>query len=252
MLRVGCSGWVYRDWRGVVYPDDLPSTRWLPWYAEHLDTVELNSTFYRLPTEAAVRRWAELAPPGFVYAAKVGQFATHRKKLVGSEWWLPRHLERIRLLGEHLGPNLFQLPPHWRANPGRLDEVCARLPSDIRWAVELRDRSWLCDDVFEVLRRHGVALCVHDLLEDHPFELTAAWTYVRFHGTERDRQPVPRALRTTAVAAMGRSPGRGGRARRRRVVLLQQRLGRRRVPRRHVARRRAGRGPPDQRRRSFG
>ena len=183
MLRVGCSGWVYRDWRGLVYPESLPSTRWFNWYAEHLDTVELNSTFYRLPTEAAVRRWAEQAPPGFLYAAKVGQFATHRKKLVGSEWWLPRHLERIRLLGEHLGPNLFQLPPHWRANAARLDELCSRLPDDIRWAVELRDPSWLDDAVFDVLRRHDVALCVHDLLADHPFELTASWTYVRFHGT---------------------------------------------------------------------
>jgi uncharacterized protein YecE (DUF72 family) len=200
VLRVGCSGWVYRDWRGVVYPEALPSTRWFSWYAEHLDTVELNSTFYRLPSAAAVVKWAEQAPPGFVYAAKVGQFATHRKKLVGSEWWLPRHLERIRLLGDHLGPNLFQLPPHWKANAARLEEVCARLPGDIRWAVELRDPSWLVDDVLQVLRDHDVALCVHDLLADHPFELTTSWTYVRFHGTDAIANPYhgrygPRRLR---------------------------------------------------------
>jgi uncharacterized protein YecE (DUF72 family) len=189
MIRVGCSGWMYRDWRGVVYPDKLPARRWLEWYAEHFDTVELNNTFYRLPSEDAVRGWAAQAPPGFVYAAKVGQFATHRKKLAGAEWWLPRHLERIRLLGASLGPNLFQLPPHWKVNVARLGEVLAMLPADIRWAVELRDPSWLRDDVFDQLRAHDVALCVHDLLAEHPFLLTTSWTYVRFHGPHALREP---------------------------------------------------------------
>jgi uncharacterized protein YecE (DUF72 family) len=180
---------VYRDWRGVVYPQELPATRWFAWYAEQFDTVELNSTFYRLPTDKAVRGWEAKAPPGFVYAAKVGQFATHRKKLIGAEWWLPRHLERVRLLGAHLGPNLFQLPPRWKVDVGRLAAVLTLLPGDIRWAVELRDASWLRDDVFELLRAHDVALCVHDLLADHPFLLTASWTYIRFHGPDAVAQP---------------------------------------------------------------
>ena len=252
VLRVGCSGWVYRDWRGVVYPEALPSTRWFPGTPSTSTPSSSTAPSTGCPPPPPSIKWAEQAPPGFVYAAKVGQFATHRKKLVGSEWWLPRHLERIRLLGEHLGPNLFQLPPHWKANAARLEEVCARLPGDIRWAVELRDRSWLRDDVLQVLRDHDVALCVHDLLADHPFELTASWTYVRFHGTDAIANPYhgrygPRRLRRWVDRL-----GRGGRGRRRRVVLLQQRLVRQRVPRRDVARRRAGRGAPDQRRRSFG
>ncbi|MCU1503971.1 MAG: uncharacterized protein JWM12_3325 [Ilumatobacteraceae bacterium] len=214
MIHVGCSGWVYRDWRGVVYPQGLPARRWFEWYAERFDTVELNSTFYRLPSESAVRSWAAQAPPGFVYAAKVGQFATHRKKLLGAEWWLPRHLERIRLLGDHLGPNLFQLPPHWKVNVDRLGELLALLPDDVRWAVELRDPSWLRDDVFDLLRAHDAALCIHDLLADHPFVMTATWTYVRFHGPDALREPYrgrygARRLRPW-VARLGAMAGAGG------------------------------------------
>ena len=113
---------------------------------------------------------------------KVGQFGTHRMKLRDPAGWLGRHLERARRLGPHLGPNLFQLPPRWRRDVSRLDDLLAVAPKDVRWAVELRDPSWLHDEVFDVLRRHRAALCIHDLLADHPWERTAEWTYVRFHG----------------------------------------------------------------------
>jgi len=182
--RVGCSGWSYRDWRGVVYPADLPARRWFEWYAEHFDTVELNTTFYRLPAASTVDGWARQAPPGFTFAAKVGQFGSHRMKLRDAASWLPRHLERIERLGPSLGPNLVQLPPRWRRDTGRLDELLSVAPRRIRWAVELREPSWLHDDVFEVLRRHGAALCIHDLLADHPWVCTADFTYVRFHGPQ--------------------------------------------------------------------
>jgi uncharacterized protein YecE (DUF72 family) len=188
-IRVGCSGWSYPDWRGVVYPADLPSTKWFGWYAQRLDTVELNNTFYRLPTDAAVRHWADQAPDGFAYAAKVGSFATHRKKLKDPDIWLPRHLERIRLLAEHLGPNVFQLPPHWHRDVPRLEAVLDALPNDVRWAVELRDPTWLDDTVFEALARHDVALCIHDLLANHPFVRTTSWIYVRFHGPNAVEHP---------------------------------------------------------------
>lgn len=189
MLRVGCSGWSYKDWRGIVYPADVPQRRWFDHYQSLFDTVELNTTFYRLPTPEAVEKWAQSANPGFLYAVKLGAFGSHRMKLRDPAGWLANHLDRFVRLGEHLGPNLVQLPPRWKRNVERLDEFLSTAPSTIRWAVELRERSWLHDDVFDVLRRHGAALCVHDLLESHPFELTTDWTYVRFHGPDAIEHP---------------------------------------------------------------
>ena len=98
--RVGCSGYAYKDWRGLVYPQEAPMRTWLPRYAERFDAVELNTTFYRLPTVGAVEGWRDQVPPDFCFAVKVGQFGTHRKKLLDPEWWLANHLERIRHLGE--------------------------------------------------------------------------------------------------------------------------------------------------------
>jgi uncharacterized protein YecE (DUF72 family) len=165
-----------------VYPPDLPSSRWFAAYAERFDTVELNATFYRLPQPRTVEAWRDQAPPGFVYAVKVGQFGTHRMKLRDPAGWMANHLDRVCRLGETLGPNLVQLPPRWRRNAARLDEFLTVCPPALRWAVELRDPTWLHDEVFDVLERHHVALCVHDLLGDHPWELTADFAYVRFHG----------------------------------------------------------------------
>jgi uncharacterized protein YecE (DUF72 family) len=183
--HVGCSGFVYRDWRGIVYPEKLPQRRWFEHYATLFDTVELNTTFYRLPPVATVEGWAAQAPAGFVYAAKLGAFGSHRMKLRDAASWLPNHLDRVTRLGPSLGPTLVQLPPKWKRNVERLDEfLSVAAPSGLRWAVELREASWLHDDVYETLRRHGAALCIHDLLADHPWELTTDWTYVRFHGPD--------------------------------------------------------------------
>jgi uncharacterized protein YecE (DUF72 family) len=180
--RVGCSGWMYKDWRGIVYPKDLPVRRWFEHYTTLFDTVELNNTFYRLPPPATVEGWAAQAPPGFLYALKLGQFGSHRMKLRDAASWLPNHLDRAMRLGPALGPTLVQLPPRWKRNAERLDEFLAVAPKTMRWAVELRDPSWVHDDVLSVLRRHDAALCIHDLLADHPWELTTDWTYLRFHG----------------------------------------------------------------------
>lgn len=182
VARVGCSGWMYKHWRGVVYPESLPVSRWFEHYATLLDTVEVNNTFYRLPAEGTVERWATRAPPGFVYSLKLGSFGSHRMKLLDAGSWLPNHLDRVDRMGASAGPTLVQLPPRWRRNANRLDEFLAVAPLQRRWAVELREPSWLNDDVYDVLRRHGAALCIHDLLAGHPWELTTNWTYVRFHG----------------------------------------------------------------------
>jgi uncharacterized protein YecE (DUF72 family) len=181
-VRIGCSGWNYRDWRGPVYPPSMPQRAWLDHYATLFDTVEVNNTFYRLPPASTVERWAEQAPPGFLFAVKLGQFGSHRMKLRDARSWLPNHLDRVERLGPSLGPTLVQLPPRWKRNVERLDEFLTVAPGHLRWAVELRDPSWVHDDVFETLARHGAALVIHDLLPDHPWVRTADWTYLRFHG----------------------------------------------------------------------
>lgn len=187
--RVGCSGWMYGDWKGRVYPDGIPKRQWFAYYTTLFDTVELNSTFYRLPTAETVERWGASAPPGFVYALKLGAFGSHRMKLRDAARWLPNHLDRAARLGPSLGPTLVQLPPRWHRDAARLDEFLAVAPKTMRWAVELREPSWLHDDVFDVLARHGAALCIHDLLPDHPWVLTTGWTYLRFHGPQaRERK----------------------------------------------------------------
>jgi uncharacterized protein YecE (DUF72 family) len=201
--HVGCAGWVYRQWRGRVYPTALPQRRWFEWYAARFDTVELNATFYRLPSPSTVEAWAAQAPPGFVYAVKLGAFGSHRMKLRDASSWLPNHLDRVRRLGNHLGPTLVQLPPTWGRDTARLDEFLEVAPSELRWAVELRDPSWLHDDVFDVLSRHRAALCIHDLVPGHPWERTTDWTYVRFHGPDAPGAPYagrygPRRLRPVA------------------------------------------------------
>jgi uncharacterized protein YecE (DUF72 family) len=168
----------------------MPARGWFAEYATRFDTVEINNSFYRLPTEAAFDQWAAQAPEGFLYAVKFGAFGSHRKKLRDPHsGWLDNHLTRVRRLGASLGPNLVQLPPRWRRNVTRLDEFLDALPSDIRWAVELRDPSWLHDDVYATLERHGVALCLHDLLPRHPWICTTSWTYVRFHGPNALAEP---------------------------------------------------------------
>lgn len=181
-VRIGTSGWVYRDWRGTVYPSRLAQREWFAYYATQFDTVELNNTFYRLPPPETVDAWAAQAPPGFLYAVKLGAFGSHRMKLRDAQSWLPNHLDRATRLGAALGPTLVQLPPRWRCNVERLDEFLSLAPRTMRWSVELRDPSWLRDDVYEVLHRHGAALCLHDLLPGLPWILTTDWTYVRFHG----------------------------------------------------------------------
>jgi uncharacterized protein YecE (DUF72 family) len=172
-----------------VYPAALPARDWFAEYARRFDTVEINNTFYRLPTEATFDGWAAQAPPGFLYAVKLGAFGSHRKKLRDPTTWLEHHVGRVRRLGNTLGPNLVQLPPRWRRDVARLDEFLAAVPTDIRWAVELRDASWMHDDVFATLERHGAALCLHDLLPDHPWLRTTSWTYVRFHGPRAIESP---------------------------------------------------------------
>lgn len=186
-LRVGCSGYEYDDWRGRFYPRGLAKARWFEHYAERFDTVEVNGTFYRLPEPETFDRWRERAPRGFRYALKLSRYGTHLKHLKDPDDWVGNFVERAERLRSALGPVLVQLPPRWAPDPDRLHAFLTVAPRRLRWAVEVRDRRWLCEPVYDVLREHDAALVVHDLLTAHPRVATAGWTYLRFHGPDAGR-----------------------------------------------------------------
>jgi uncharacterized protein YecE (DUF72 family) len=182
-VRIGTSGWVYRSWRGAFYPSGTPQRRWLEYYSRAFDTAEINATFYRLPTQAAVARWREETPPDFVYAWKASRFVTHMKRLREAELSLERVLGPMRALGPKLGPALFQLPPSLKRDLARLEDFLAVLPAEFRAVVEFRDRSWYVDDVYAALARAGAGFCVSD--HHHapaPWVATTSLAYVRGHG----------------------------------------------------------------------
>jgi uncharacterized protein YecE (DUF72 family) len=182
-LRIGTSGWHYKHWRGSFYPAKLPAAEMLAWYGPHFSTVEINNTFYRLPTEDALLTWRQNAPPGFTFSVKASRFITHLKRLREPHDPIELFLSRVDLLGDRLGPILFQLPPNWPLNFERLEQFLPALPTKHRYAFEFRDQSWYTAHTYELLRRHNVALCLHDWRGmSWPMELTADFTYIRLHG----------------------------------------------------------------------
>lgn len=182
-IRIGTSGWVYDDWRTILYPPELSQKDWLQYYARHFDTVEINNSFYRLPTVNAFSAWREHAPPGFIYAVKASRFLTHVKKLKDPDTPLQLLLERASHLGTTLGPILYQLPPGLHFDLARLETFLAALPANYRHVVEFRDPSWLIEEVFQLLKRYRVSHCLHDLPPlKVPLRVTASPVYVRFHG----------------------------------------------------------------------
>jgi uncharacterized protein YecE (DUF72 family) len=181
-LRIGTSGYVYASWKRRFYPDGLPARSWFPYYATHFDTVELNGTFYRLPEASVFARWRQQVPDGFIFAVKFSRFGTHMKRLLGARETIGRFVRRARRLGPRLGPVLVQLPPRWAPDLARLDRFLGAAPRDMRWVVEIRDERWLGDELYALLRRHDTALCIHDMIPDHPRAVTTDFTYVRFHG----------------------------------------------------------------------
>src|SRR4051812_39182977 len=162
-IRIGCSGWQYRHWRGDFYPAELPQHEWLNYYAERFDTVEINNTFYRLPEAATFASWGRRAPRGFVYAVKASRFLTHMKKLKDPEEPIARFFTRAKRLEHAFGPVLYQLPPRWPVNLERLETFLEALPRTRRHTIEFREPSWYCDEVFALLERHKVSLCLHDM-----------------------------------------------------------------------------------------
>ncbi len=182
-IVVGTSGYQYDHWRRVLYPEGLPQYRWLAHYAELFRTVELNVTFYRLPTPAAVDHWRDATPDGFLFAVKGSRYITHVKRLVDAGQGLHRFFRPMRRLGPKLGPVLWQLPPQMRPDLDRLEAFLDRLPTDVRHAFEFRNEGWYGEETCALLDRHGVAFCEHDLVDRRPPYSTGGFRYLRFHGT---------------------------------------------------------------------
>ena len=192
-VRIGCSGWNYAHWRhGVFYPERCPARLWLEFYARWFDTVEVNATFYRLPTVKAVQGWVDQTPDDFVFTVKGSRYLTHVKRLRDLGDGLGRFYERLEPLvrSPKLGPVLWQLPPTFRRDDERLADILGRLPAG-RHCFEFRHPSWFAEDVYELLREHDAALVIGDRPEVHAFqthELTADWAFVRFHAGTRGRR----------------------------------------------------------------
>jgi uncharacterized protein YecE (DUF72 family) len=190
-VRIGCSGWSYRDWRDGLYKG-VPQRRWLERYAETFDTVEVNATFYRLPRRSTVAAWAEETPTGFSFAVKGSRYLTHIRRLADTDTGLKRFWEPLEPLREagRLGPVLWQLPENFERDDAALDGFLAALPDDARHCFEFRHPSWFTDNVYAMLRAYGVALVIGDRkgLDFQTHEMTAGWTLVRFHHGHRGRR----------------------------------------------------------------
>jgi uncharacterized protein YecE (DUF72 family) len=177
---VGTSGFNYPEWRGNFYPEGLPAKEMFGYYSKIFATVEINYTFYRMPTAKMTAAWEAQAPPGFKYALKAPQRITHLKRLMDCGEPLQFFCDSARVLGDHLGPLLFQLPPNFRCDLGRLEKFLSIVPRDLRAAFEFRHDSWLTEPVYELLAAHGVALCIADFGDKTtPVRATARHGYFR-------------------------------------------------------------------------
>jgi len=190
-VRVGCSGWNYASWKDEFY-EGKPARLWLEHYAQYFDTVEVNNTFYRLPLKTSVARWVEETPTKFVFALKASRYLTHVKRLTDLGSGIQRYYERLEPLARSpkLGPVLWQLPANFRRDDERLRAALEALPPG-RHCFEFRHATWFVEPVYDLLRKHRAALVIGDRPEVKEFqshELTADWTYVRFHYGSRGRR----------------------------------------------------------------
>jgi len=182
--HIGTSGWHYDHWRHGFYPEGLAKAKWLEFYATHFTTVELNNSFYRLPSETAFAVWRDSSPTNFAFAVKVSRFITHIKRLKNTQEAVETFMSRARILGGKLGPLLYQLPPNMYRDDDRLGSFLSILPQGMKHVVEFRHQSWLDDKVFEILHKYNIGLCVFDMPSlSCPLVATADFAYIRFHGS---------------------------------------------------------------------
>jgi uncharacterized protein YecE (DUF72 family) len=189
-VLVGTSGYSYREWKGTFYPEDLKAANMLRYYAERLATVEINNTFYRMPTDSVLEHWAEQVPAGFTFVLKGSQRITHMKRLKDVADPVEYFFRTAAALGQRLGPVFFQLPPNFKKDVARLRDFLALLPADRPVAFEFRHESWFDEEVYAALREKGVALCAADTDESGdegaPIVPTASWGYLRLRRAEYD------------------------------------------------------------------
>jgi len=182
--NIGTSGWHYDHWKHRFYPEELNKRRWLEFYAGHFTTVELNNSFYRLPSETAFATWYESSPASFTFAVKVSRFITHVKRLKDTEEAVGRFITRAKILEEKLGPLLYQLPPNMHRDDEKLVSFLSILPEEMKHVFEFRHQSWLEGKVFEILCQHNAGFCIFDMPSlSCPLVATADFAYVRFHGS---------------------------------------------------------------------
>lgn len=188
MIYVGTSGWVYGDWRGRFYPKGLPQRRWLEYYAQRFNTVELNATTYRLPKEHQIRAWCETVPPGFLYTVKLSRLITHRKTLPARvDEFIENYMQRINCFESgKVAQLLVQFPPYLTRDDVHLEAFLDKLPPDHRYVVEFREKSWMAPEVLAILRRRNMAFCIHDYPGFRTGDIVTSpdLAYVRLHGYE--------------------------------------------------------------------
>lgn len=186
VVRIGTSGWNYRHWRARYYPKELANREWLAYYAARFNSVEINSSFYRLPSVAQINAWRSAVGEHFQFAYKASRYLTHMKKLTDHGESLEKMLDNAVALGSNLGPILFQLPPHWHVNLARLERFLMHLPTrHCKLAFEFRDLSWQCSTVFDCLKAFGVSNVLYDLNGQKSVDVdTGVFRYVRLHGPD--------------------------------------------------------------------
>lgn len=183
-IHVGTSGWHYKHWIGTFYPEDTKEAEQLGYFVKKFDTVELNNSFYRLPSEETFRNWRKATPAQFVFSVKGSRYITHLKKLKIDKTAIDQFFHHVDHLAEKLGPILFQLPPRWKINKERLADFLAYLPKRYRFTFEFRDQTWYDDGIYALLRKYNCAFCIYQLAGHlSPLTTTADFVYIRLHGS---------------------------------------------------------------------
>ncbi|STY29975.1 Protein of uncharacterised function DUF72 [Legionella wadsworthii] len=181
--HIGTSGWVYEGWKEIFYPKSLAAKNELTYYASIFNTVELNSSFYRVPSIKSVEKWKEMTPGQFIFSCKASRFLTHVKMLKDAQESVNYLLQVLEKFDEKLGPILFQLPPYWPMNSKRLEIFINLLPDSFQYTFEFRNKTWLCDEIYNLLAKNNIALCFYDYRGYQcPEIITSDFIYIRLHG----------------------------------------------------------------------
>ena len=185
-IHIGTSGWNYDHWKGLFYPKDCPKSKWLEFYAKHYGTVEVNSTFYRLPKPQVFENWRKRTPDNFLWSVKSNRYITHIKRIKDVEEPLERFFSAAELLDEKLGPILFQLPPNLAFDEAVFKDFCRYLKGNHLYTLEIRHTSWVQEGVIDLLKDNNIALCISDTAGRYPYveEDTATFIYIRLHGSK--------------------------------------------------------------------